>query len=94
MRSAIVSAIVAAIVAAPAGYSIAPARSSSSLEARVAELEENERGDAFGVRALIACARNGAGYGVGRLELMSHELVSQCLDDYYDARARAEGVDH
>ena len=81
MRSAIVSAIVAAIVAAPLGYSL-PDRA------------ETERAQDFAIRALTLCARNGKGYGIGRRQFVSHPMFAQCIDDYYDAHARAEGVDH
>jgi hypothetical protein len=94
MRSAIIAAIVSAIIAAPAGFAIGSAPAGElELEARVAQLEEDGRGYNAGIVALTRCVRSGRGYGYGRARLMSHPMMGQCVDDWFEANGRAYGVD-
>jgi hypothetical protein len=62
-------------------------------EQRIAQLEEDGRGYNAGIVSIQRCIRNESGYA-GVNSTMRHDMMSQCIDDWFAAFADEYGVDH
>ncbi len=67
-----------------------------ALQGRIGDLTERVTQNEDRSNALIVCVRNARGYGMRmrvahRIEyMMGHRMMSQCVDDWFDAHAQGD----